>query len=262
MICRDAKRWLLAAEAPKSPPAEVRGHLRECPKCRRLRRRLMRLEILVASQPAPAAPPERRAAIFAQIDAEAPATLPLTPQPARRRHWVLVVRAAAVLLLTTLALWAIQWAQQPGDGPEPVAQNPPAAEKDVLAGVIKCHLELAEAKDPAERLEALAEMAAELRDESLRKASGPAAGELAALAQLHRKVLVEGVVPRAGRLTPEDRREVLPPLVEELRGAEAKAEEAARGATGGAAQSLRAVAQAARETHVRLESLLKGGTSS
>jgi hypothetical protein len=261
MICREAQRWLLSAEAPQGAPEEVCGHLRGCRKCRRLRRRLLRLEGAVRDVPAPVPSPAARAALLARLEPTAGAApfstngKPEKAAPAPRRgRLALVLRAAAVLLVACLSLWALR----PGPSPPAAGPQQPAAPAggDVLAQAMERHLKLAEGLPAAERLRVLADLAGDLRGESLRQAQTPAPANLPQLARLYRQVLTEGVLPRAGRLPAEQRRQVLRPLADELRRAEGEVQQVARQTAAEAARSLQGLADAAREVRLRLDALL------
>ena len=260
MTCKEVYLWLLRADEPAKLPAPLRAHLRACPRCRRRRRRLLRLHQEVCALPPPAERPAARVALMARIDelaaAEAvPATV-AAAFPALRRRWTqraLTVRAAAMLLVTAGFFWSLTLT----DSDSPRAGAPP--DNDVLARVLERHLQLAEGSlAPADRFQVLVGMAADLRTESLRLARQTRREDLPMVAGLYDKVLREGVVDRAGHLPRGDRRRLVEPLLIELRRAEAEAEQAAARTPGDAAKSLRGVATATRAARVQLGSLLEG----
>jgi hypothetical protein len=217
MTCRAAYAWMLSAETPEArPPVAVRRHLRACPKCRRRRRRLLRLNEVVRGLPLPADNPAARQQLLAGLEPARKA------RPTKRRRLVRVGLAAA---LAGLMIWCAQ--RQDEDDEE---ASPPAAavftwaDDDLAGRILKRDLLLAEAREPGEQLQALADMAFDLRAEAMQRARHPASHDLRQLAGLYERVVRVGMLGRARALSPEARRAMLPPLAEELRETAAEAE--------------------------------------
>jgi hypothetical protein len=251
MTCKEVYVWLLGADAP---PAEVRRHLDCCRKCRRRRRRLLRLDDEVRDLPAPVDRPEARAALLQRVErlAQEGAVPPRRPRAWRSR----AVRAAAMLLVATGFFWSLTPGRDGPDGPRPVIEPAPP-EADVLARALERQLQLAAGLPQPERFKVLVGLAGDLGTESLRLARQPAAADLPAVAKLYERVMREGVVGRARRLPAEQQRRLLVPLLDDLRRTEAEVERTARDVPAEAAAALRGLAATARAARAELGQLLE-----
>jgi hypothetical protein len=254
MNCRDIAKWLLAADSVTAVPGAMRGHLKECARCRRRRQRVHRLNRAVATLPLPADNPAARARILEKIAEPAalptngtlPATLlPLPdrrPAPVRGRwRWRSLLARAAMILVIVGGFGWLTW--YTGD-PQPQHHEAPAeGEEELLVKLIESHLHLAKG-DPEKRFQVLVDMAGDLRTESLRLASADAEDELFALVDLYERVVNEGLVARAHKNQwPEHQ---VKALRLELRRTQTDADRAAAGASPKVAAALHQLAAAAR----------------
>ncbi len=116
MDCRNARDWLLEAEAPgrlDGAPDGLAAHVQACPSCRRLADRLDALEQGYRDELRPYTDASGREALLARLEA---------PRPARRampRRWAL---AAAVLLAVGVTAWVL-WPAPRQDGPADVVER-------------------------------------------------------------------------------------------------------------------------------------------
>ena len=254
MKCRAAKVWMLTAELPQRPPAEVRRHVQRCPRCRRRYARLVRLIREVQQRPLPdCGAAQARFLRCLPPPALAPlvlATTPPTAAPPRRqrrhaRRWLQV----AVVLLGFGVTWFVLSLKQSTRSTPPAAVKPaPAArtQPPLEERLLEQHLRLAEAEEPAEKLHALAKMASDLRGESLREARRGKAQDLAFLVWLYQRVVNEGVVPCALPLAGGSDGKLRTAALAELRQTETEARQLARETPSGVARFLVRMANTAR----------------
>src|SRR5262249_44337429 len=175
MKCRAVRAWMLTDETPQRPPSRLRRHLQRCPRCRKLYGRLVRLIHEVQEAPLPSADCPARTQLLARLAAAPRPAPPIGLRPPHRvvsrTRWV---AAAAVLLLTAGTGLVVLNRSEQRDVSLPNgtqgADAPRSAERPLEDRLLQQHLRLAEAKGPAEQLEALAHMADDLRIESLRAA--------------------------------------------------------------------------------------------
>src|SRR5262245_27248604 len=217
MKCRAARAWMLAAETPQRPPPPVRRHLQSCRRCRRRFARLLRLLHAVEQAPLPPLDAGVRATILDQLPPPPVAPAPAPPEPVsgpRRRARPWQVATAAALVLAAGAVWLALATRDPGRRTVPPPPRPPTAlpPPTLEDRVLEQHLRLAESREPAEQLDALTRIAADLRAESLLQARTRAAEaeDLRLLSWLHGRVARDGIVPLARGL-PAPERGRLPP---------------------------------------------------
>jgi len=220
---------------------------------------LLCLDEEIRRLPTPTPSPAVRAALMERI-AGSPETIPgeTVPLPRRRSGRGLMVRAAAMLLVTAGFFWSLTVDRDPpADGPRGDGNAP--ADTDVLARALERQLQVAGGLPPDERFHVLVGLAADLRAESLRLARQPALSELSTVAQLYDQVVREGVMGRARRLPAEQQRRLLLPLLEDLRQTEAEVERTAHNTPADVAESLRGLATTARAARVELQEILEDG---
>jgi hypothetical protein len=256
MNCRSLQRWLLQAEDPVRLPAEVREHLLECPACRRLQSRLVRIEQHAGRLPVP---PSTAKADFVReflAPARGAGFQPAAGAPGRleaypTRPWRYVAAAAAAVLFLVgagLALLALR----PHTTPNETA---PIVNRPLLDSVLERDLRLAKAATQRERVEALAELAGDLHTETQILAPAATAEDLDALAQLYAQVVRDGLVPGAWSVPQTERREVLGPIARRLAETATAADQRARQVPA-SAPALLAIAQAARDGDGALRKLI------
>jgi hypothetical protein len=247
MNCPQVTHWLLGTDNLRSVPAEIGAHLGACPRCRRRRSRLRRLNHIVAHLPAPVADPAARARLLQRIAATPPG------QPAvivSRRPWRQVLSRAAMiaLLIGGFSVFALHVGN-----PDP--STVVASETDFVGRLVDCHVQLAEGLPPEERCQVFAEMAQDLRKEALRQAGEEDSSGVVALASLYDRVLRQGVLQRLGRLPVDKQQAIARAVAADMRSAENEAREAVLSARPGSAAALKRIATTSREIGEVLEAL-------
>jgi hypothetical protein len=291
MDCRACQHWLLAAEDPARPESEIDVHLQACSSCRDWQRQLLRVEANVPRLPVPpshgkdrllrellgqpAGQPRPAAAAPAQHPAPPPMAVPaaaLTRRPLVRAvtPWAACAAAAAVLIAFGFLLgnWLSEVLVPPAPSPHAKSPEPqpapgkqpepqPAPTAPLTARLLEADLSLAQAESPRQRLQALADLADDLQDETRALEAVAGAADLDALARLYQKVIREGVVPRARSLPAGERRPVLEPIAQGLSRAREDARRLARTARPSSVASLERIAAAARDGDDQLRALMR-----
>lgn len=264
MNCAIVQNRLLSCDRPDLPPVDVKGHLVECPVCRAWHRRLVRMEQQLLELPVP--PCLTKQAFLRGLVAEPPAAVPeppaVAPQIVRLRppgpapkeralQKVAVAFAlAAAMLLFSVGLWV--WHHTPQGSPDTLARQ---QYREELGR--RLDERLAKAGTPRRAVEAMDELAELLQREAQDLARRDERERLAELSQFYAQVVREQLLPFARRLPATDRPDVLNPVVRRLSAAESELERLAAERSSHA-ESLRAIAAAARDTAHDLEVLAAG----
>ncbi len=259
MNCHETYLWMLEAEEPTAtPPLAITEHLRDCSKCRRRQKRVFRLLTAVQQLPPPPENPQIRDEVMSIVRQTTvlPPTVPMRRSPERSQRWVwrtASVAAAAVLLIALFG-WLFSTFHTPHETLPDVHVELQRVWKDgdLRTRLLQRDLSLAEAKAPAEQLEALTGMAFDLKRESVRQAGRIDNADLMRLAVLYERVLSDGILPRARAMPMKERQQRLPALAQELRQTKAEAEQAALQKPT-AAEPLNRLAHAAEEASGILE---------
>jgi hypothetical protein len=249
MKCSAVRLWLLTAASAAEPPAAVQGHLGVCPVCARRRRRLVRLEEEVR-EPPPSLPPAVRQRLSAQLAARSSPAAP----PRRRAGslpWI------AALLLAFVLGWLLGGNRTPTPSDGPRSDDAPrnaltSGEELLLARILECDRRLARTERPAEQLLLLDDMAADLRQEAIRRARRGASEDVVLMADLHQRVVRRGVVGRALALPPTDGAR-LAEVCERLRSAEDEVNRSLAEIEPSAAALLRPLGVAAHDARSRID---------
>jgi hypothetical protein len=273
MNCQVVRNQLLVLPDPRRPAADLRVHLHGCAACRQWQRRLIELERHVPLLPVP--PSTLRADVVRRFIAgsSGPAraagdralprrglSLPAVPptlaevlRPVRAwwQQWHAAAGVAAVFLVLILAGWAL-WTSGPE---ETTASRKRPAPDSFLATLFKRDLRLAVAETPRERLEALLDLADDLRGQTRTGLLVAAAEDLENLAQLYDQVIREGVVAGARKLPRGQRRELLDPIADRLTRTGLDADREAGRVPESSAEALRLIAAAARDAGDQLRTL-------
>ncbi len=263
MNCETCQRRLLATEDPATPATEVQAHLADCSACQRWQRQLLRIERHVPLVPVPASRAKNRFLNkFLILEAPEPATVsppPTVPPPAvpwwRRPLAVRFVRAAAIVISSGLLCGYLLVRRGPTpDTPVAVA---PEADQDLVARLVDCDVNLAAANTARKRVETLTDVADALVREAhaLRRANGGEV-ELREVAQLHAKVIREGIVAHANTVPAAERRQVLGRIASRLARSEREARQVA-GRNAPASAPLLQIAEAARDGDRQLRELIE-----
>jgi hypothetical protein len=253
MTCHETRTWLLTSRADAGLPAPLRRHLKQCPACRRRRRRLRQLDRRVVQ--APIAPPQRSSRVQLQQKLDelrrgsAPAR-PSRPLPPCTSRLV----AAVVLLAAGLAVLSrVGWQEvRPPLSRPPVAQMVPAADS-LPDRLIERDLRLANAASPAERFQLLADLSDDLRSEAFRLAREGRTEELRLTAELYGQVVRFGLLAQAAKLPPAERLPLVASVQKRLRATEQEADQLAQGMLPYLAEPVRALRTAAQEAQQVLE---------
>jgi hypothetical protein len=252
MTCDVIQNRLLACDRPDLPPVDLKGHLVACPVCRAWHRRLVRLEQQIAKLPVP--PSEAKQAFLQRLVAEpvraeklAPAVPQLvryTPPGPSRKERGLQKMAVAFALAAAMLLFAVGWWAWQRPAPDNLVSSEVAR---ALDNDLNNRLadRLARSGTPQLGVKNMAELAEELRQEIVVHAED--AEQLAILARFYGLVVRNHLLSYANQL-PAHLRTNLAAIVNRLDQTESDFERLAAAAKDGCAESLRAIAVAARET--------------
>jgi hypothetical protein len=170
------------------------------------------------------------------------------------------IAAAAAVLFIGGTLFVYQFFRPmtpPGAQDRPFTEAVSAGTPAGLAGkLLEIDMHLAAGESRQERVATLARLAGNLHEESRALAPAASRKDLDKLAVLYKDVVHHGIVPRARALPPEQRRQVLDPIVNELARAAREAEQVAT-ARPTAAEPLLVIAAAAHEGGRQLQIVLQ-----
>jgi hypothetical protein len=237
MNCDVVQRQLLSRESPDRPSADASAHLADCAACREWLMRLLQLERALPYLPVPPAE-AARSALMRRILSQPTARKPERSQRTQDRRrtsiamvlgsWIMdphssprrrvaagLVAGVAAALLLFITGWLV-WA--PGQQSAPVAGPVKSPADPLLAELRRYKVNAAETAGPAERVKVMADAAEELRG----RATGRSGDDLAALARLYSRVVDEGIVKSAEKLSAEERRDLLEPIARSLAEAESE----------------------------------------
>ncbi|HEY8506066.1 MAG TPA: hypothetical protein VIL46_15880 [Gemmataceae bacterium] len=254
MNCTQTQRHLMTLEDVREASAAARAHLEGCAECREWLRALRLLDRALTGLPVPATLWGRREELLRRFRGVEP---PPALEQHRRRNpfWARwAATAAAAVLVVGLAAWLLR---PGGETPVPPAA---AAEPDpLLAELMERHVRLAVADTPRQRLEQLAGLAADLRQQGESLALVAPGEEMKLLADLYRDVVHQGMIAQAGQLAVRERQALLGRYARELgETSEAMARLAERGGPPHSVEPLGEIADAARQGSRRLRQLIKG----
>jgi len=261
MNCRSYQESLLKLDLPDQAPAELQSHLGGCEQCRELQRRLVLLQNSVKQLPLPAAL-SRLEFLQRFLSADAadlangtltagaaePGAMPLPattiPDPARLKkppwNWYTGMALAAAMGLAVVAITLLRHEEIVPPVPGSGGLNP------MIQRLVACNRRLAHGASAQTQVEALADMADDLFVEAQRHARSEPR-EVKAMATLFDQVVKVGVLKSAARLPPERRRSILAPIIDRLSRTAQEAEAVAIKSDSQAAESLRRLADVARE---------------
>jgi hypothetical protein len=268
MKCKLVQRRLLCVANPDRVPATLRAHLAGCETCREWQEQLVLLERHVPEIPIPSSKAKTRLLRRILESPREPAAagsgagrdtislahsstlaFPRSGRPGRPR---LKAGVAAAVLLLGVGWWASQkWLDAPGE----TVQEKPGIDP-LLASLVERDVRLATANTPGERLEILADVADVLQRGTNALAQSVEGEQLATLATLYQQVIQEGVVKQAQAIPAAERQRILHPIALRLVETANQIESLTEGIAPEFAQSLQAIAAAAREGHRQLRALL------
>jgi hypothetical protein len=264
MNCTAIQRRLLASERPDQPPAELKGHLADCPVCRAWQRHVLELERQIRLLPVP--PSSARARLLRKIrQAPAPAAersiLPLRrpslapPPNVRAKERALWKLAWALASAAALALFAVGWWAWPHNH-ETVAPLDPYRAKEARFNE-RLAAALAGAQSARDKMGRVADFIEELHHQALNEVGNT--DQLALTVRYHGEFMQKNLLEYARALPADGQRPiVLREIALRLREQESRATRLATTVPGDAADSLREMAAATRAGHVNLLALAGG----
>jgi hypothetical protein len=272
MKCKLVQRRLLGLENPARVPAELRGHLARCERCRDCQSQLLMLEsqipfvpvpgsrgktrLLRQLMPAPAAQTKVETALptkLIRVSEPLPSHSPRLPLS----YILLLPRRAAALAAAVVLLVLGWWIFHSGTTPPETAitRSRPVVDP-LLASLVERDVRLAKAASPRERIEILMDMAQELQDTTRELAQTPTGDQLNGLAKLYEQVVHEGILRQALALPAGERRPVLHPIADRLSRTARSFERLAPRVPAESGKPLQAISAAAQEGNRRLSGLL------
>jgi hypothetical protein len=259
MNCEKCQRRLLACERPEEPAGELLGHLASCSACRDYQQQILQLERALGGVrvPSSAAAKERTLKL---ILTEPLVRHPLLPDQHHGgqlkdrglRKMAVAFALAASLLIFALGSWVLK-----NDQPAVVTGPKPSA-ADRLDPRLTAIMD--KTSTPRQRVKALAELTETLQDEGQVLAEADDMPELKRLVRFHQDVVDHWLVKQARALSPDERQEVLEPIMSRLlRSVQALRENANGLGSPEAKQQLEIMADVTREGDRRLRELLHEG---
>jgi hypothetical protein len=258
--CTVIQRRLLAAERPDQPPAEIKGHLAQCPACRAWQRRLVQMEQLIPQLPVPSSTAKESFLQWMKDESGKRGQNALIQPPAFISHPFKKERAlrklslaftlAASLLVFALAWWS--WPHNPDAAPPDMARKEQAKLEQRLSNSLR----LDTAK---ERVLRLARLADEVHGEAHKLADN--SERLEQWSQFYARVVGQHLIEQARQLSPEDRQAVLEKIALRLAEAESEATRLAAQCQAAAPRSATAwqrIAFISQKGERDLRALLKG----
>lgn len=257
MNCDRIQNRLTSLPDPRSVPPKLRAHVQSCAHCRNWLAGLCRLDEQLTRLPVPESDPAIRIEFGRRFEEEE-----VSPPPALAAHrrgnpfwsrWSIGVAAAAAVVVACVALYQY-W---PPPDARPVAE---AQEDPMLARMMDRHVQLSVANTPAEKVEQLAQLAGDLRDESRALARVADKEDLDALANHYVSIVQQGVLVQAREMASRDRG-MLAGIAEDLRQTGRDFQRLAESVPPAALDSIRKIAQTATEGDLHLRTLLPGDVS-
>lgn len=262
MTCDAIRNRLLAEPNPAQPAAELRAHLIDCGSCREFLTRYESVAAQIIALPAP----QSELAKIAFLDSLGNAGPILRSTPAHRPsvHWRSVAKplaATAAALAVGIGLWAIATNR-------PTVNGPAYVRHDLLKRVVASNTMLARTADARARIDALTNLANDLRGEARDVVNAAPTEDLNALAIMYEEVVTKGLVKQAEQMgdpattPPATRKAVLSAAAAKLAQAADEANEQARRASDVAKPAFVRIAASAAVGRSHLLRIADGGTGS
>jgi hypothetical protein len=273
MNCSEFRQRLMESTDLSVDDAASRAHLLECADCRAVRRRLAQIESHVPLIPVPASRGAARVKeeILGLTHPRSQATRAVARSGWTRRlvRVGLAVTALAVLLAAGVYVgdWASRLAgpvvHKPRPKPEPAAPKksdvPVPNSTDLARRILDCNLELAQTRNPQERVEILGRLADILNSETPGLVQERKAKELHVVADLYGRVVREGIVRRAQAFPGANGRDTLQSTALKLELSSRANSELARISSPEMVADIQHMAHASREAAMTLRELAKEG---
>lgn len=252
--CRQFRRTVLGLPDPRQAPPSLRGHSERCPDCHLWFEQAVELEESLSRLSAPSSA-RAKAQLLAQLQQSTPSWARALPLRRSAVLWQRIFTGAglAAAILAAVVVYRV-WPERSGEAP--VAEAPPYP---LLQRVVEHDLSLARAASPAQRIQALSELAETLAQETGTLARIASADELRDLVRWYNKVVERGLVPQAEewiahRPLERERRQLLE-AAEKLAASAAAAEVLLAEVPPHAQPVLRHLVQTAREGEQKLKRL-------
>ena len=253
MTCDDIQTRLFALPDPGRPPADLRPHLKTCPRCAAVLAAIAEVESAVARMPVPDGSAAKVEFLKRFTD---PTVITLAPAPARkpsRFRWQHAAGLAAGVLVA-IGGWFVN-----RPGPEVVRAGP---RHDLLQKEVRHVVELTKAKSADERMVIWTKAAIDFQDEMETLYQVAPQYDLDALAGMFARVVDEGVIGQAEKLPPflppADRHAQLTDAAGRLGTVETKAKKLLKTARLDAKPFLERMARKAKDGKDRLDQLARG----
>jgi hypothetical protein len=221
MNCHALRRRLLATERPDRADPDAGRHLDGCTACRTWRDRLVELERQLPLLPAPPADGAREALKRRLLEAtpvpEPPVIRPFLPPPPTPRERALRKLAVAVALVAALLLLAVGIALLPHQTPQAPRTDTELAERRA-----RRDQRVDAARTPRERVEVLATIADELREEALTLSPAERPQKMRVIARFYGEVVRVDLPNNADKLSAQERRAVIEMVAKQLQDAESE----------------------------------------
>jgi hypothetical protein len=257
MNCLKIRNRLLADPTPAQPSVEVLRHLGRCAACRSLQRRLVEVEKQLPMLPVPPAP--GRAAFLRRIrqgegvlaPAVSTSDLWLNPRPRDKerglRKVALAFALAAGLLILALGWWTLPHTPSGLSSKNPIDPYKQRQNKrDQL---------LAAADTPGERVKVLDDLAQGLHQEVQQLVRRSDDEQLRIVARFYREVVCDNLLENARQLPEAEKAKVLASVEAHLLEVESEVSKWLAARVPDAADPLRDIASASRESHNKLREI-------
>jgi hypothetical protein len=240
MNCQSVQSQILSGASPERLSPEVIQHLRDCADCRLWHARLVRVERALPEVPVP--PSHGPGELLRQL--LEPQGHPVRPSSARLREWGRQKVALAFALAASLLVFALGFWVWPHHADSEFRPDSYLARRNQYLGQAHTH---------GDRVVVLANFA----DDLLRQARTlEDEARLKEVEQSFIRLVRRDLLDYARRVPPEERRTVLNEVANRLRNSESEASRLAADLVGHRADSLRAIARAARAGDEQLRALV------
>ncbi|HXD86692.1 MAG TPA: hypothetical protein VN641_09370 [Urbifossiella sp.] len=266
MNCQSLQNRVLALPDPRQLPEQLRLHLETCGGCRAWWKQAVRLEQLLTRLPAPPAPTEKKNAFLDELTAAGPVikSIPAVPRSSVRSLFSRIGRIPAAKTLAGLAaaiLIAVAGWLMTRPGPNNTIVAKEAPRDPFLEIIVKRDLDLARAKSPEQRLEALGGLADDLSAQARTLSKIATPEDLRDLSGMFQKVVGDGIVQQvramnADTLSATRKQELYRKLTHQLAEAGRQADESAKESPPHALPALKQISDTARKGQAELQTIL------
>src|ERR1019366_4099744 len=208
MKCREAQYWLYAFRPNTSWPADLVGHLQQCPKCRRLHTQLKQIDQGIGTLTSRAGDPSAKEQLLARLE-HTPQAAAHNDVPPPSFPWLRVggyLTAAAALIALG---WFLGGRHEPSDAlpgspietvktlevfRDKIVLVNSSADRNLFAALLQRNARLVQAAQSEDRVEALLDMADDCRRHALTLIEQGPRDSLPMTIELYAQLLREGVL--------------------------------------------------------------------